>query len=99
MSAAMTLIAGLIGGVGIMTLISRKTILGVLIGTQILILGATLTFVWAGISSGAQLSGHIFALLIVMGGVGQLGAGYALAIRMFYLKNTTHLEEIRSLKQ
>jgi NADH:ubiquinone oxidoreductase subunit K len=98
-------VAGIIGGVGLVCLISRRTLLGMLIGVQLLVLGATMIFVLAGISpspggeSVARVEGHIVGLLIALGGVAQVVAGYALAIRLFYLKNKIDIHELRSLKQ
>ncbi len=95
----MMLVAGLIGALGLVCMISRRTILGLMVGIQLLILGATMMFVLAGISSGARVQGHLFGLFIALSGVAQLSGGYALAIRLFYLKGRTNMDELRSLKQ
>jgi NADH:ubiquinone oxidoreductase subunit K len=89
----------LIGGVGLACLIWRKTLLGIMVGIQLLILGSTLVFVLAGISSGVRLEGHVVALFVVLGGVAQLVAGFALAVRLFYLRSKTEMSELRSLKR
>lgn len=92
-------VAGLIGGLGLVCMISRKTILGLLIGVQLLVLGSTMIFVLAGISSDARIQGHVFGLFITLGGVAQLVTGYALAIRLFFLKKRISLDELQALKQ
>ncbi|MCM2322092.1 MAG: NADH-quinone oxidoreductase subunit K [Oligoflexia bacterium] len=92
-------VAGIIGAMGLVCIISRRTLLGTLLGVQMLVLGASMTLVLAGASSGARVNGHVFGFLIALGGVGQLVAGYALAVRLFYLKDKNDIEELRSLKQ
>jgi len=95
----MMLVAGLIGGLGLVCMISRKSLLGLLIGVQLLILGSTMMFVLAGVSSGQRIQGHLFGLFITLGGVAQLVVGYSLAIRLFFLKKTISMDELRALKQ
>jgi NADH:ubiquinone oxidoreductase subunit K len=95
----MMLVAGVIGGFGLMCMISRRTLLGLMVGIQLLVLGSTMIFVLAGIASNARVQGHLFGLFIALGGVAQLAGGYALAIRLFYLKNRTKMDELRALRQ
>ena len=95
----MMLVAGLIGGLGLVCMISRKSLLGLLIGVQLLVLGSTMIFVMAGLNSGLRIQGHILGLFITLGGIAQLVVGYSLAIRMFFLKRKISLDELRALKQ
>jgi len=95
----MMLLAGVVGAMGLVCILSRRTMLGLMVGVQLLVLGATMMFVLAGIVSGARIEGHLFGLLITLGGVAQLVGGYALAIRLFYLKGRIRMSELRSLKK
>jgi NADH:ubiquinone oxidoreductase subunit K len=94
----MMAVAAVLGGLGLVCIMVRRTLLGLLIGTQILILGATTVFVLAGVSSGAYAEGLIFGLFITFGGIAQLITGYAFAVRLFYLRKSTEMVELRSLK-
>ena len=95
----MMLVAGVIGGLGFICMISRKTLLGLLIGVQLMVLGSTMIFVLAGISSGLRIQGYIFGLFIILGGIAQIVLGYALAIRLFFLKKKISLNDLQALKQ
>ena len=95
----MTLVAGLMGGLGLICMISRKSLVGMLIGVQILLMGAALIFVLSGLDSAAKVQGHVAGLVIVLGGVAQVVGGFALAIRMFFLKDGISMDELRSLKR
>lgn len=95
----MMVIAGLIGGLGLVCMITRKSMLGLLIGIQLLVLGSTMMFVLAGLSSGLKIQGHIFGLFITLGGIAQLVVGYSLTIRLFSLKKNISLDELQALKQ
>ncbi|MCM2278028.1 MAG: NADH-quinone oxidoreductase subunit K [Oligoflexia bacterium] len=92
-------VAGIIGGLGLVCIISRRTLLGILIGLQLLAIGAALVLVLAGVASGARVDGQVFGFLIVLSGLAQLAGGYALAVRFFYLKSKNDMEELRSLNR
>ena len=95
----MILLAGFLGGMGLVCIIARKTFLGVLIGTQLLTLGATMIFVLTGLTSGLKIQGMIFGLFIMLGGIANLVVGYALATRLFFLKKQVMMNELRTLKK
>lgn len=95
----MMFIAGLIGGLGLISMISKRTILGLLIGIQLLILGSTMMFVTIGAASDQPMQGYIFGIFITLGGMAQLAVGYALAVRLFFLKKRISLQELRTLKR
>ena len=98
------MVSGLIGAMGLVCVVSRRTLLGLFIGLQLMILGSTMMFVLAGIFAGgvedgtARASGHVAGIFIALGGIAQLVAGYALAVRLFYLKNRTDMSDLKSLK-
>ena len=83
---------------GLVCLMVRRTLIGALVGIQLLVLGASMNFVMSGIATDARQNGHIFALLIVLAGVAALSAGYAIAVRMFYLSEKVEMDELRTLR-
>jgi NADH-quinone oxidoreductase subunit K len=95
----MILIAAALGGIGFACMLFRRTMLGMLIGIQLMVLGATMFFILAGVVSGAAIQGQLFGFFIILGGVAQIIVGYALAVRVFYLKKRVAMDELRTLKQ
>lgn len=93
----MTIVCALIAGTGMACLLYRRTALGVLIGIQLLMLAATLLFVVSGSSQPTPL-GDVSGLFITISALVQLAGGFALVVRLFYLKRKTGVEELRSLK-
>ncbi len=88
-----------IGALGIANLLFRRSLLGLLLGTQLLGVGATMMFVLAGALSGARVEGHLFGLFVTLMGIAQLAGGYALAVRLFYLKNRIALDDLQEMKR
>jgi len=95
----MMLVSGVVGGMGLVCMLTRRTLLGLLVGIQLLILGSTMMFVLAGVASGARIEGQLSGLLITLGGLAQLAGGCALSVRMFFLKDKVDMDELRSLKR
>jgi len=95
----MIAIAVLLGGIGLACIVYKRSLLGTLIGIQILVLAAAMMFVLAGaVDSATTTQGHILGLLVTLAGVAQTVVGYALSVRLFYLKKRVSLDELRSLK-
>lgn len=92
-------LAGIMSTLGLFSILSRKTLLGLLVGVELLILGATLAFVFAGINSPSQLNATVFAFFIAVSGLAQVVTGCALLLRMFYLKSSDELKDLGVLKQ
>ncbi len=91
--------SGLLGALGIVCIASRRSLLGVMIGVQVLLLGATLMMVVSGILSGEGVHGHVYGFLVLIGGVAQLVGGYALSVRLYYLKNKNTLDQLKALRK
>ena len=93
------LVPAALGAIGLVGLIYKKTILGLIVSIQLMVLGAAILFVLSGVAAGLPLEGHSFAVFIVFCGVIQSIGGYALATRMFYLRKRALVTELRELKR
>jgi NADH:ubiquinone oxidoreductase subunit K len=93
------LVSGALGAIGLVGMLYKKTMLGIIVSIQMMVLGASVLFVATGSEAGTQTDGHSFAVFVIIGGLVQGIGGYALATRMFYLKNESTLSKIRELKR
>jgi NADH:ubiquinone oxidoreductase subunit K len=93
------LVPAALGAIGLIGLIYKKSVLGLIVSLQLMSLGAAVLFVLSGVEAGAPLEGHSFSILIVFSGVLQTVGGYALAARMFYLRKKASVTELRELKR
>ncbi len=91
-------LGGLVGGLGLVAVLIRPTLLGVLIGIQIVFLGATLSFVVSGALGGVPDQGHIFAVFVTLSGVAQLVSGYAILLRLNYQRKSLKMNDLESLR-
>lgn len=85
-------------GMGIFSLILRRTLLGVMVGAQLIILGSTMVFVVGGALSEGSGDSNVIGILIVLSGLAQLVAGGVLAIRLYYLRKQIYIKDLRLLK-
>lgn len=92
-------LSGFFGALGIWMVLNRRSIFGVVLATQLLGTGAALAFVSSGLLTGKLAESSVYTLLVALIGIAQMVAGYALSVRLFYLKRRTSLDELRSLKQ
>lgn len=90
-------IAIAIGAVGLLAMLIKRTVLGMLVGIQLLLLGSTFFFILMGVVTDST-QGFLFGFFVVLSGVIQVVAGYALALKLFSLKGSTKLENLRTLK-
>ena len=94
----MAALSAVMGALGLVCLLMRRTLLGMMVGIQLLVIGSTMMLVVAGVESGGLTQGHVFGLFVTLIGVSQLVVGYAFIVRLFYLKKKVGIEEIGSLK-
>ena len=94
----LVLFAGCVGALGLMSLLAKRTLMGVLTGAYFLFLGASMVFVAVGAPEGAQIESHLVAAVVTFISVTVLVSGYALGVRLFFLKRRIYLSDLRQLK-
>ena len=95
----MILVVAALAGIGLACTLYRRTLLGVLLGLQLLVLAATLIFSLAGAQDTQMTAdGQAAGFLVSLYGLSLTVAGAALSVRLFYLKRKASLDDVRSLK-
>lgn len=83
---------------GLTVMISRKSIVAILLGIELILNSAALNFVAYSRYVANNLDGHIFSLFIIVIAAAEAAVGLAIVIRFFQLKKTIHIEEASELQ-
>ena len=83
---------------GVYTLLSRKSIIAVLLGVELVLNAAALNFVAYSKFATKNLDGQIFALFIIVIAAAEAAVALAIVIRNFQLKESVHIDEFSELK-
>lgn len=84
--------------IGLVVVISRKNIVGILLGIELILNAAALNFVAYSRYVTDNLDGHVFALFIIVIAAAESAVGLAIIIRFFQLKETVHIDEATQLR-
>lgn len=91
-------VAVLLVALGILTVLIRRNLLGVLIGIQLMFMGVSLLFVTVGIISGKAPQGQVAALVSLLSSIGITSVGVTIYSRIFLLNGNIHASSIEKLK-
>lgn len=99
MSLASYLIISLIlFSVGVAVMLSRKSVVAILLGIELVLNAAALNFVAYSRYVTNNLDGHIFTLFIIVIAAAEAAVGLAIVIRFFQIKETIHIDEATQLR-
>ena len=84
--------------IGVVNIMLKRNMVGVLVGGHLVFTGLVLCFVFAGGATGGEVQAQEVAFFILLSGVAQVGAGLVLALKIFELKKGTAVEELKDLK-
>jgi len=85
-------------GLGVFTLLSRKSIVAVLLGVELVLNAAALNFVAYSKFATNNLDGQVFALFIIVIAAAEAAVALAIVIRNFQLKESVHIDEYVELR-
>lgn len=84
---------------GVFSIFTKKNLLGMVCGIQLVFLGLSMAVVFSGVSIGETINSQVFSLFLMISGVLATLCGYAFTVRLFYLNKSTDLEYLEELKK
>lgn len=85
--------------IGIAVILSRKSLVAILLGIELILNAAALNFVTYSRFGSQDLDGHVMTLFIIVVAAAEAAVGLAIVIRHFQLKETIHIDEVSQLKE
>lgn len=83
---------------GLTIMVSRKSIIAILIGIELILNASALNFVAYSRFVTHNLDGHIFPLFIIVVAAAEAAVGLAIAIRFFQIKESIHIDDATELQ-
>ena len=83
---------------GIFVMISRKNIVAILLGIELILNAAALNFVSYSKFVNNNLDGHIMSLFIIVVAAAEAAVGLAIVIRFYQLRESVHIDDATQLQ-
>jgi NADH:ubiquinone oxidoreductase subunit K len=92
-------LGALLFAVGLVVVITRRNLIMMLLGLELMLNGANLNFVAFSHSSPSRLDGQVFALFIILIAVCEAAVGIALVLRVYHNYKTSKPDSIQDLNE
>lgn len=83
---------------GIFVMISRKNIVAILLGIELILNSAALNFVAYTKFVNNNIDGHIMSLFIIVIAAAEAAVGLAIVIRFYQLRESVHIDDATQLQ-
>jgi NADH-quinone oxidoreductase subunit K len=83
---------------GIAVIITRKNIIAILLGIELILNSAALNFAAYTKFLNQNLDGHIMSLFIIVIAAAEAAVGLGIAIRFFQLRDSIHIDDAAKLQ-
>ena len=84
---------------GITVMISRKNLVAILLGVELILNSAALNFVSYTRFMTHNLDGHIMSLFIIVIAAAEAAVGLAIVIRFYQIRESVHVDDATLLQQ
>lgn len=83
---------------GILVVVARKNVIGMLLGMELILNASALNFVAYSRFSSANVEGHIMSLFIIVIAAAEAAVGLGIVIRFFQLRESIHIDDASTLQ-
>ena len=84
---------------GMFAVITRRNAIAVLMGIELILNAANLNFIAFARFGGMNISGHIFALFVIVLAAAEVAVALAIIINLYQNFNSINVDEAQQLKQ
>jgi NADH:ubiquinone oxidoreductase subunit K len=84
---------------GLAVLITRRSLIMMLLGLELMLNGANLNIVFFGNLQGRNLDGELFAIFVILVAVCEASVGIAIVLRVYHFYKTSDPGDITELKE
>ena len=83
---------------GLLVIVSRKNIVAMLLGIELILNASALNFVAYGKYSSGHIDSHIMSLFIIVVAAAEAAVGLAIVIRFFQIRESIHIDNAAQLQ-
>ena len=92
-------LAAVLFSLGMFAVITRRNAIAVLMGIELILNGANLNFIAFARFGGMNITGHIFALFVIVLAAAEVAVALAIIINLYQNFNSINVDEAQQLKQ
>ncbi len=92
-------IAAILFSLGMFGVITRRNAIAVLMGIELILNSANLNFLAFAKFGGMNMSGHIFALFVIIMAAAEAAVALAIIINIYNNYKTINVDDVRELRQ
>ncbi len=93
------ILAAILFSLGIFAVITRRNAIAVLMGIELILNAANLNFIAFARFGGMNITGHIFALFVIVLAAAEVAVALAIIINIYQNFNSINVDEAQQLKQ
>ena len=91
-------VGALLFTLGLVTVVTRRNAVGVLMGVELILNGANINFVAFNHYVTGGVGGQIFALFVIVLAAAEAAVGLAIVIAVFRTRGTVNVDEVKLLR-